>query len=312
MPRRKATDTIELKPAFAGAHTAAATGKPAPKPKRRVGWTIAFWVSLAVFLTAAFFVGRIFFSYWQGDAEYKDLAQSVLELPTEESIVVLSDLTVDWDALMAVNTDTIAWMYMPGTVINYPVVWCGNDETYLRRTFGGAYGNSVDFGTLFLEGANNPDFTDAHNIIFGHAMKNGTMFGALYRMSWNDTFNKYRDIYLLTPQGNLHLRTFAYVWVEAAEISVLTTNFATEEDRVAFLRDKMARTRFTPDDAIPNVTDMDRTFAFITCDSAAGTGRYVVYAYIMESTIEGIEPVGQLDPNSLSGMPPSLVEGLGW
>ena len=53
-------------------------------------------------------------------------------------------------------------------------------------------------------------------------------------------------------------------------------------------------------------------FSFITCDSAAGTGRYIVYAYVVESTYPGIEGFGGIDPNKPGGVTTDLVEGLGW
>ncbi len=297
--------------AYQSANTVSGAKKAKKKKNRSVGWTIAFVLCLLVFIGAAFFGGRILYSYWHGSVEYQELANEVLEIAPEEEVQTLADMTVDWDALMAQNSDTVAWMYVPGTVINYPVVWCGNDYTYLTKPFSGER-SAVDYGALFLEGENAPDFSDAHNIIFGHAMKNGTMFGAFYRMSWNGTFNENRDIYILTPQGNLHLRTFAYVWVPATELEVLTTNFVTDAARTSFLQDKLNRTRFTVDDEIPSVADMTTTFSFITCDSAAGTGRYVVYAYVFESTIDGIEGLGKLDPNAIGETVPELVDGLGW
>lgn len=282
------------------------------KRKRSVVWTIVFWVALAVFLVAAFFAGRILLSYHEGTAEYEDLARDVLELPSDEQILTLSDLKVDWETLQKTNGDTVGWMYVPGTVINYPVVWCGNDYTYLTRSFSRTGEHAVDFGAIFMEGENHSDLSDPHTILFGHAMKNGTMFAPFYRMSWNDTFNTYRDIYYLTPSGNLHLKTFAYVWVPATEMSALTTTFKTDAERIAFVQDKINRSKFETDDAIPDAKDITTFFSFITCDSAAGTGRYIVYAYVLESTYPGIEGFGGIDPNAPGGITADLVEGLGW
>lgn len=282
------------------------------KPRRSVGWTIVFWLALAVFLVALFFAGRIVLSYWHGTAQYENLAEEVLTVPSDETTLTLVDLRVDWDSLFATNADTIGWLYVPGTVINYPVVWNGNDYTYLTRTFDGTTSGNVTFGTLFLEGENAPDLSDPHNVIFGHAMKNGTMFGPFYRMSWNGTFDEFRDIYLLTPQGNLHLRTFAYVHVPATEMAVMTARFATDNDFISFIQNKINRTMFTPSDEIPDPSAMGKIFSFITCDSAQSTGRYIVYAYVFESTIPSIEGIGHQDPNEGSGVTVELIDGLGW
>ena len=58
--------------------------------------------------------------------------------------------------------------------ISYPVLYSGDDETYLRSDI---YGNYHIAGCIFLEGMNQPDFSDYHSIIYGHNMRNTTMFG---------------------------------------------------------------------------------------------------------------------------------------
>ena len=296
---------------------ASTKGRKKAKKGRSTVWTIVFWVALAVFLVAAFLVGRTLWSYWHGSAQYEKLAEDVLEIPDELDAppgdetpsFTLDDLKVDWNYLLGVNSQTVGWLYIPGTVINYPVVWCGNDTTYLTRTFDGKPGGNVTYGTLFLEGENNPDFSDPHNIIFGHAMKNGTMFGAILRMSWNGTFDECRDIYFLTPNGNLHLRTFAFVHVNATDVAVMTVRFKDDTAFASFIQNKINRSRFTPEGEIPAASEMGKIFSFITCDSAESTGRYILYAYVVESTIPGIEGIG--GDSDGSGVTEELIEGLG-
>lgn len=313
MARRSSKDISapSTRPAPAYAAAPAGAGKRAAKGKGGIGWTIVFWFALAVFLVAAFFVGRTLWSYRQGTAQYEKLAEDVIALPDDDSVLTIDAMQVDWDALMAINSNTIGWLFVPGTNINYPVVWCGNDTTYLTRTFDGKPGGNVTFGTLFLEGENSPDLSDPHNVIFGHAMKNGTMFAAFHRMSYNGTFEQCRDIYLLTPKGNLHLRTFAYVHVVATDLAVMTAKFASPAELASFIQNKMDRTMFQPADEVPAASEMSKIFSFITCDSASSAGRYIVYAYVVESSIPGIEGFGGEDPNT-PGISTDLVDGLGW
>lgn len=290
-PRRRAGG------AAAAAATVKAEAAATVNPKRSVVWTVVFWVALAAFLVAAFFVVRILWAYHQGKVLYEGIAEDVLIVPSEEEAVTLDVLDVDWDALKAINLDTVGWLYMPGTVVNYPLVWSGEDSIYLRRGFDGSYSGAVEWGTIFLEGTAKPDLSCANNIFFGHAMKNGTMFAAFYRMSWNGTFNDLRDLYLLTPQGNLHLKTFAYVHVPATAVEILQTTFESEEERTAFVQDKIDKSLFAPDTPIPSAEEMTHIFSFSTCDSASGAGRYVLYAYVYDSTVSYIPPAQPLDPN---------------
>ena len=69
--------------------------------------------------------------------------------------------------------------------ISYPVLYSGDDETYLRSDI---YGNYHIAGCIFLEGMNQPDFSDYHSIIYGHNMRNTTMFGDLKRYKNDEGF----------------------------------------------------------------------------------------------------------------------------
>ena len=77
----------------------------------------------------------------------------------------LADFTVDWDALKAINPDTVGWIYIPGTVVNYPIVQAADDEKYLTHDFKGSEGWIATFGAIFLAAENSSDFSDPNNII---------------------------------------------------------------------------------------------------------------------------------------------------
>ncbi|MFR7405086.1 MAG: class B sortase, partial [Coriobacteriaceae bacterium] len=113
----------------------------------------------------------------------------------------LADLVVDWDALRAINPDIVAWVYMPGTIINYPVAHKdGDSEYYLHHNFSlgeGSFG--AEFGSIMLSGENAGDFSDEVNILYGHHMRNGSMFALFAEFRDSAIFNEHRTIYLLTP-----------------------------------------------------------------------------------------------------------------
>ena len=83
---------------------------------------------------------------------------------------------IDFEALKEKNDDFCAWLVIPALEVNYPVVWCGDNDTYLTKTFEGGTNSA---GCLFVDGANSPDLTDRNTLIYGHNMKNGAMFGTL-------------------------------------------------------------------------------------------------------------------------------------
>ena len=121
----------------------------------------------------------------------------------EDAGVPIPDLEVDIQKLQETeNPDIYAWIYIPGTKVNYPVLQHPTDDTYyLNYNIDGSKGLP---GCIFSEKAyNGKDFSDHNTVLYGHNMKNGTMFGCLH---------KYEDmqyyIYMI-PNTGLHLVHFA-------------------------------------------------------------------------------------------------------
>lgn len=100
-------------------------------------------------------------------------------------------------ALIAANTDCIGWLSIDGTNISYPVMHTPNDpQKYLRRSFYGQYSQS---GVPFLDGR--CDLQSTNLIIYGHNMKNGTMFADLKKYLNTDFLNTHRTVRLETADG---------------------------------------------------------------------------------------------------------------
>ena len=85
-------------------------------------------------------------------------------------------IQVDFDVLSKENQDVIGWLYCPDTSINYPVVQAADNEYYLHRLLDDSKNAA---GTLFMDYRNSADLSDWNSVIYGHNMKNGSMFGSL-------------------------------------------------------------------------------------------------------------------------------------
>lgn len=112
--------------------------------------------------------------------------------PDDLSATSLADFTVDWDALKAINPDTVGWIYIPGTVVNYPIVQAADDEKYLTHDFKGSEGWIATFGAIFLAAENSSDFSDPNNIIYGHHLNDGSMFACVARFQRCRPVNDHR------------------------------------------------------------------------------------------------------------------------
>lgn len=139
---------------------------------------------LLVFLAAAGKLFGAYLKYQKGDVSYEKLQEYVQEPEEEESPESEKEkeepknryLEIDFAGLKAVNPDVIAWIQIPALDISYPVVQGKDNAYYLHHLFSG---ESNINGSIFVDCHNQPDFTDQNTIVYGHNMKNGSMFGTL-------------------------------------------------------------------------------------------------------------------------------------
>ena len=110
-----------------------------------------------------------------------------------------SPIDVDFEYLQEKNEDVMAWVYCPGTPINYPVVRGDDNDYYLNRLLDGTVNKS---GSIFADCRNMVDFSDAHTIIYGHNMKDQSMFGSVNQYAKQDYYDQHPVWYINTPEQN--------------------------------------------------------------------------------------------------------------
>lgn len=254
--------------------------------KRQRRWLIVLVVALVVFIGALIALGVLAYSYIQGQQKYDAVAEKA-ELDTSQITddAQLDKLTVDWDALLKANPDTVAWIYMPDTPINYPVVQGKDNDHYLYYDFDGDAGWLAEYGAIFVDFRNKKGFSDPSNFIYGHHMNDGSMFAVISSFEEKDAFDNHRIAYLLTPRGNYRLRSFSIVHCDAYD-PIVETVFASRKDMTKYVQDKMDRSLVKVDD-VPKAADMRQIFALATCDSYS-SGRDVLFMYVLDSTAEGL------------------------
>lgn len=161
-----------------------------------------------------------------------------------------------------------------------------DNDKYLKTTFRN-YTSYVSFGTIFVDCNNKHDLSDENIVTYGHHMNDGSMYSLFYEMRDSEIFNSHRNIYFLTPQGNYKLKTFTLDYVNAQE-KIIQVNFGTEENRVNYINDKIRRCCVDVEGKIPDPKAMSRIFTFSTCDNFSRDYRYICFAYVSESTVDGV------------------------
>jgi sortase B len=188
---------------------------------------------------------------------------------------------VDFDELRKLNGDTVAWIYSEGTPIDYPVVLGEDNAFYLNHTFSGRSGAA---GTIFMDYDNQGDFSDANTAIYGHHMRNGSMFASLDKYRKQSYYDKHPVIYLYTPSGNYAIELFsAYV----RDASLLPHDFDSPEDFLAYAEKVKSLSDFRSD---VTVGAGDRIVTLVTCNYNYDDARYVVHGKLVP--LHGAAPDG--------------------
>lgn len=160
----------------------------ASQSKKGGVWRVVFIVSIVVFVGALAALGAIGYQYWAQQNAYSGL-EEYAEVD-DNSNLALSDLKVDWDGLRAINPDIVAWVYVPGTPINYPVVQGSDNQEYLHKAFDGSTGWLASAGTIFLVPPMPATYPIRTMQLYGHHMNDGSMFASLADFEDQGTFDR--------------------------------------------------------------------------------------------------------------------------
>lgn len=186
-------------------------------------------------------------------------------------------IDVDFSSLLAKNNETVAWIKVEGTKVNYPVVQTTNNDFYLSHDFQKNYNKA---GWIFSDYRN--DFTNLkkNSIIYGHNMNNKTMFGSLpdavLNSSWQSNSNNH-FIKVSTPTANSVWKIFS-VYTITPEVYYLKTVFSDEEFQ-EFINTLKNRSIYNFN---TDVTINDKILTLSTCDNT-GQKRVVVHAKLVKS-----------------------------
>ena len=137
--------------------------------------------------------------------EVTDASQDSETVP--ESVEPEEEIPIDFEELWETNPDVYAWIVIPGTDINYPILQHPTDDSYyLNHNIDGSTGRPA---CIYTESLNSKDFTDNNTVIYGHNMRNGTMFAQLHKFEDKDFFDEHREIIIYLPDKVLHYKIFA-------------------------------------------------------------------------------------------------------
>lgn len=193
---------------------------------------------------------------------------------TSESETEAVPITVDFVSLLADNGDVVGWIYCPNTPINYPVAQGKDNNEYLRHDLKGKY---LVSGTLFVDYRNGLIGEDINYVIYGHNMKNQTMFGTILKYKEQSYYDEHPVLYYLTPEQNYKLEPIAGLVVSTEDMiyqpSPETDSFSEYVEKLVEKSGFQSEAEYFPGDSLVTLS---------TCSYEFDTARYVLVCKLTE------------------------------
>ena len=240
--------------------------KPAKKGFSNILSTILLIVGIALLIAAAIMFGKTQVDYYAQDVINQELAAytTVPEKKDEAPVV-------DWAGLKAVNSQVVGWIQIPGSQINYPVYQTTDNEYYLHTNAKGEW--SIG-GQIFMDYENNPNgLIDQQTILYGHHMRNGSMFQFIGALNDQSTFNKVETIWYLTPTQTYELEPVFTYHTDEDDDEVRQFNFTSVDEFRSYLKDRLSRAVSSRSDAAEVISRAEHVLTLFTCNYTDQYGR---------------------------------------
>ncbi len=242
-----------------------------------------------VFLICAYMLISYFWQEWRNESQNSDIASDVIILPDEtQADETASDTSsvaeqgyrfapipesIDFNKLKNKNEDVVGWLFNQNGVVNYPILQGDDNDYYLTHTINKK--KNVN-GSIFMDYRNSSDYTDSITMIYGHNMKNGTMFATIRRYRNQSYYEAYPSFYLYTEQGNFRLDVFS-----AYQTTVYDTVFSTScnvEDKSQLISHAFSKSAIKADVSVGND---DNIIILSTCTGRDDDARFAVLCKIV-------------------------------
>jgi len=238
------------------------TGKKKLDKRFKIAAAVVLLAAIAISCFNAYMIIREANEYNEGNSVYEDLQKDIVKPDEKES-------RIDFAALKQINDDVIGWLTLEGTVIDYPVVQGEDNEYYLHHLYTGEWNG---LGTLFADFRNRELFTDQISVIYGHSMRNGSMFFILERYKRQSFYDEHKQLIYETPDGTYVFEPLAGKVMDA-RIPFLQFNFSSEEEYGEYVEDFIQTSTFKSD---VTFSPKDKIVMLIKCTTDYEDARYVL------------------------------------
>ena len=248
------------------------------KKTGRILTNIILVIAIAVFLFSGYQLYRAFSEYQKGVHEYKGLQEIAfgIDAPEGKKGDSFRLRNVDFAALQKINPDIVGWLqFEEPSTINYPIVQGKDNDQYLHTTFERKQNAS---GTLFMDKDHAGDFSDVNTFIYGHNMKNGSMFGKLRKYKKSSFRDKYPYFYIHRPDGKIDKYEVFAVSVVKDMSDSYQKWFDTQEEFASYIK-HVRDVSLYPTEV--EVSQSDRIVSLSTCTNVTDDERLLVQGVLV-------------------------------
>lgn len=249
--------------------------KKVQKGKRDIKSTIVFVIALIIFVYALVRLGMIFWEYTKGQQSYKKLEDFTSSTQIGKGGDLPEDFSVDFEALKEINPDVVGWIRFENMDISYPIVHGTDNDYYLTHSFDK---QEIKCGSIFMEAENAADFSDDNTFIYGHNMKDKSMFAKLNQFKDEQIYKENPEFLIYTENGIYRYSIFS-CYVADISWDSFTYQFASDEAYGEWLETVKDRSLYDTG-IVPK--QEQKTVTLMTCTSAGDDYRFLVHGTLTE------------------------------
>ena len=235
--------------------------------RKRVG---VLFITAAVIFLALAAISEL--PYWKNAGHMKQIRVEYTQAQTKEVGDPQMNRQIDFDGLKRINPDIVAWISIPGTPVDYPVLKNPYDDYYLYRDYAGQYQYT---GSIFMRAAAAADFSGKHTILYGHNMTDGQMFGWLKNYRDVENRNAHPSIYIYLPERKA-LKWKVYSVYQCYDATDTYRTVFEDADDYKTWQEMTVRLG----KASVELKPVDRVLTLSTC-TASGRERYTVHGVLL-------------------------------
>lgn len=250
------------------------------KQIKKIFFLFGFFICLGVFIFSVYKIFSIIQEYRTAEKYYSTIQEyspftSDDSAKTDEKDLKSGQLFIDVHSLKKINTDFVGWIYADDTKINYPVVQGTDNDFYVTHDFNKKI---LKNGSIFMDAHCNPNFKNKNTIIYGHNMKDGSMFGELDKYKSSSFYEKNKEILYIDKKSDAKKLKIYSAHIVKSTSYVYDCEFESDNSFEEFI-EKTVSSSLYDTGVRPSVSDKIVTLS--TCSYEYDEARLVIHAILV-------------------------------